>query len=270
VVDPSAPSYTAAAEAIVAELPPRRYRITELASDATAELAALRDRRVTVVAVGAAAVTAARTELPGKDLVFCQVLAPEALLGQGERVWGVHALPPLAVQLRSWRAVDPTLRTVALIVSDRDAALAREAAEAARANATDLLIETSTSDRETLYLFRRLAAEVDGLWLLPDHTALSPSALRELLSYASARRIGVLAFSDALLTRGALLSATSLPQDVAAAVHDVVERVVTGKTADLPAVTPLSAVALEVNAAVARELGLPAPAATRWVTREPD
>jgi ABC-type uncharacterized transport system substrate-binding protein len=270
VVDTTTGSYTSVAAAIADELPPRRYRVTEIASSATDELAALRDRPVTLIAVGANAVTAARTQLPDKPLVFCQVVAPEMLVGDAKRVWGVRALPPLSLQLRSWRAVDPTLRTVALIVSEAQAALAAEAEQAARDNATDLVVETSASDRETLYLFRRIAAEVDGLWLLPDNQALSPTALRELLSYATARGIGVLTFNDALLRRGALLSAMSLPEDVAATVHAVVERVVAGKTSGLAAVTPLSAATVEVNAAVAGELGLERPQVTRWVTREAD
>jgi hypothetical protein len=267
-VDNTASSHAAIAAAIVAELPPRRYRVRELASDSTAELAALADRPVTIVAVGAEAVRAARAAAPGKDLVFCQVLAPETLLG--ERAWAIRALPPLALQLESWRAIDPSLRTIALIVSDADNDLAVEAARAARDSATDLLVATSSSDRETLYRFRRLAADVDGLWLLPDNAALSPSALRELLSYAAARGIGVLTFNESLLRRGALLSATSLPEDVAATVHRVVESIVAGTTAHLPSITPLSAAALEINTSVAADLGLPPPIATRWVTREAD
>jgi ABC-type uncharacterized transport system substrate-binding protein len=270
VVDPGAPSHGAVAAEIEAALPPRLYRVVQIASDATAELEALRDRPVTVVAVGASAVAAARTQLPGKPLVFCQVLAYEDLLDGGESIWGVPSLPPLALQLTTWKAIDPTLRTVALIVSDASAALAAEAQQAARDSATDLVVEASSSDRETMYLFRRLAAGVDGLWLLPDNEALSPTALRDLLSYALARGIGVLTFNDALLRRGALLSATSVPADVAATVTRVVERVVAGRTADLPAMTPLSAAEFEINQSVATTLGLAPIAISRWVTREPD
>ena len=270
VIDMSSESHAAVAAAIAAELPPRAYNVVEVVSTAKDELAALRDRALTIVAVGAAAVAAARTELPGKDIVFCQVLGYEALFAAGERVWGVLPLPPLALQLRGWRSVDPSLRTIALVVSDPQDALAAEAQQAASAAAADLHIEISSSDRETLYLFRRIAADVDGLWLLPDEEALSPSVLRELLSYAATRGIGVLTFSEALLSRGALLSATSVPADVAATVHRIVERVVAGRTSDLPAMTPLSAAEFAVNTNLAVTLGLPPPAASRWVTRDPD
>ena len=73
-----------------------------------------------------------------------------------------------------------------------------------------------------------------------------------------------------LLPRGALLTATAVPADVAATVAHVVERVVAGRGAELPSMTPLSAAELAVNVPIARTLGLPPVAAQRWVAREPD
>jgi ABC-type uncharacterized transport system substrate-binding protein len=270
ILDTSTPAHAVVADEIAATLPPRLYRVTRFASDATAELAALRDRSVTLVAVGAEAVRAARAALPDKPLVFCQVPEYPKALPAGAPAWGVRTLPPLELQLKSWRAIDPTLRTVALIVSASGAELAEEAREAASSLATDLLVETSTSDRETLYLFRRLAATVDGLWLLPDNDALSPQALRELLSYAASRGIGVLTFNEALLARGALAAATAVPADVAATVARLVARVASGETAQLPAMTALSAAALAVNVEAATALGLPPVARQRWVAHESD
>jgi ABC-type uncharacterized transport system substrate-binding protein len=270
VLDTSTGTHSAVADEIEAALPPRQYRVERFPASATQELAALRGRSVTVVAVGPGAVEAARAATPAAPLVFCQVLEFAEALRAGGPTWGVQTLPPLDLQLKSWQAVDPSLRTVALIVGASGAALADEARRAATSRATDLLVETSTSDRETLYLFRRLAATVDGLWLLPDNDALSPQALREILSYASSRGIGVLTFNEALLARGALLTATAVPSDVAAAVARVVERVVAGRTAELPSMTPLSAAAFTVNTGLATSLGLPPVAVERWVAREPD
>jgi len=269
VVDTSTPAHAAIADEIAAALPPRRYRIERFQATAP-ELDALRTRGVTVVAVGPEAVLAARAALPDKPLVFCQVPAYAEILQAGAPIWGVQTLPPLELQLKSWQSVDPSLRTIVLIVSASGATLAAEAQRAASTLAADLLVETSASDRETLYLFRRLAATVDGLWLLPDNNALSPPVLRELLALASTRGIGVLTFNEALLSRGALLTATAVPADVAETVVHVVDRVVAKRTSDLPPMTPLSAAALAVNADVATALGLPPVAVTRWVVREPD
>ena len=51
------------------------------------------------------------------------------------------------------------------------------------------------------------------------------------------------------------MTATAVPADVAATVQHVVERVVAGRTADLPPMTPLSAAELAINASVASTLG---------------
>jgi ABC-type uncharacterized transport system substrate-binding protein len=270
VLDADTPAHVAVADEIAAALSPRLYRVTRFTTAETSALETLRPRAVTIVAVGNDAVSAARAALPGKPLVFCQVPDSDEALQAGGPIWGVHSLPPLALQLESWQAVDPSLRTIALIVGASGAALADEARRAATALAIDLLVETSASDRETLYLFRRLATAIDGLWLLPDNDALSPAVLRELLGYASARGIGVLTFNEALLSRGALLTATAVPADVAATVQRVVERVVAGRTAGLAAMTPLSAAELAINTTVASTLGLPPTPEQRWVTREPD
>jgi ABC-type uncharacterized transport system substrate-binding protein len=270
VVDASTPAHAAVADEIDAALPPRRYRVARFTTAAAADLDVLRSRRVTIIAVGPEAVRAARAALPDKPLVFCQVPAYAEALAAGAPIWGVQTLPPLELQLKSWQSVDPSLRTIALILSVSGAELAEEARRAASALAKDLLVEISTSDRETLYLFRRLATNVDGLWLLPDNDALSPQVLRELLAYAPSRGIGVLTFNEALLARGALLTATAVPADVAATVADVVERVVGDRTAELPPMTPLSAAELAVNVEIATTLGLPPVTVRRWVAREPD
>jgi ABC-type uncharacterized transport system substrate-binding protein len=270
VVDPSTPAHAAVADEIEAALPPRRFRVTRVTASAAAELDALRDRRITVVAVGPEAVREARAALPDQPLVFCQVPQYAEALQPGAPTWGVETLPPLELQLKSWQAIDPSLRTIALIVGAAGEALAEEARRAASALSADLLVEMSDSDRETLYLFRRLATTVDGLWLLPDNDALSPQILRELLSYASSRGIGVLTFNEALLARGALLTATAVREDVAATVAHVVDLVVAGRTAELEPMTPLSAAELAVNVSVATTLGLPPVAVSRWVAREAD
>jgi ABC-type uncharacterized transport system substrate-binding protein len=261
----------AVAEEIAALLPADRYRVSQIAiGEAPAPLEALRTAPAAIVAVGLKAVEAARSQLPGKPIVFCQVFAYEEALDGGGPIWGVHSVPPLTLQLRNWKAVDPTLRTVAVILSEMHADLAAEAVRAAETSATGVRLEISASDRETLYLFKRLASDVDGLWLFPDNRVLSPTVLRELLGYASSHGVGVLTFNDALLQWGALLSVSSSPEDVAQRVREVLDRVVAGKTQGLPAMTQLSVLDLQINQNVANRLGLPAVPQARWVTREPD
>ncbi len=266
VFDARTASAAATAAAIAEALPPQQYRVAtvdsaNLAPPAQPEL---------VIAVGLAAVDAARARLPGVPIVFCQVFAYEDVLKNGGAIWGVDPLPPLALQLKTWRRIDPTLRSIALILGEARDALAAEATKAAVSVGAEVRFETSHSDRETLYLFKRLAGQVDGLWLFPDNRVLSPTVLRELLSYANSHSVGVLTLNESLLRWGALASATSVPADVAEAVHLVADRVVAGSTQDLPAMTPLRAADLRVNLAVAAALGLPHVAEPHWVARDPD
>lgn len=268
VFDADTASAAATAAAIADALPPRAYRVATVDS-ANLSPPAPDAQPAVVIAVGRAAIDAARARLPGRPIVFCQVFAYEDVLKSGGAIWGVHSLPPLALQLKSWRAIDPTLHSVALILGEERGALAAEAAQAAASVGTAVRLETSHSDRETFYIFKRLATQVDGLWLLPDNRVLSPTVLRELLSYANSHGVGVLAPNESLLRWGALASAASVPADIAEAVRLVAERVAAGKTQGLPAMTPLRAAELHVNLTVAAALGLRVTE-PHWVARDPD
>ncbi len=269
VFDTEAASAAATAAAIADALPAKDYRVVTVGSTSLAPTAP-RAQPAVVIAVGLAAVDAARARLPGLPIVFCQVFAYEDVLKDGGSIWGVHSLPPLELQLKAWRGIDPRLRSVAVILGEARNELMAEAAAAAAAANVEMRFETSHSDRETLYLFKRMATQVDGLWLLPDNRVLSPGVLRELMSYASSHGVGVLALNESLLRVGALASAVAVPADIAATVRRVAERVAAGKTQDLPPMTALHAAELRVNPTVAAALGLPHPADAHWVVRDAD
>ncbi len=179
-------------------------------------------------------------------------------------------MPPLHLQLQAWKSIDSSLDRIGLITSEAHAAVADEASEAAGDVRAELTHLVSTSDRETLYLFKRLAPQIDGLLLFPDSQILSPNVLRELLSYAVSHDVGVLVFNDSLLAWGALLSASSRTPNVAVTVAGVLDRVVAGRTEDLPTMTPLSEVAVSFNADVATQLGMNVVPRSSWVIREAD
>jgi hypothetical protein len=261
---------TPSAAAIVAEvestLPAPRYRVTAITLGTGApELPAA---PAAIVAVGREAVDAARALSADTPIVFAQVFAYEQVLAAGGAVWGVQSLPPLHLQLEAWKTLDPSLARVGVILSAAHARWAADALAAARATSIDMTLETSASDRETLYLFKRLAPRLDGLWLLPDNEVLGPAVLNELIDYATSHGVSVLSFNDALLPRGALVSVSSAPEDVAEKIRYVLDRVVAGDTEDLPAMTALSVAALQVNPSVAAALELPPVPESAWVTRD--
>jgi ABC-type uncharacterized transport system substrate-binding protein len=256
------------ADTIADRLNSASYRITRVAVDANDVDAGTLP--VAAVAVGLDAAKFARDRWPDRPVVFCDVVNHHDLIDGGTGLWGVQALPPPSLQLRGWKALDPSLERIGVIVGDTESEQVDQLVAAARSVGIDVTIERSTSDRETLYLFRRMSPEIDGFWLLPDSDVLSPGVLRELLSYAVSHDIGVLSFNRALLPWGALLAAESRPDDVAAHVHAVLDRAVAGRTATLATLTPLSEAAVEFNPEVAERLGLTHQSDQGWVLREHD
>jgi len=251
-------------------LPVETYRLTLVdveAENSQRILYSLRGRAgLVVVAIGLPAARSARDQLSA-PILFAQVFNYQELLNTGKAVRGVTAMPPLDLQVQDWKKFDPKLRRVGLIVSPQHMDLIPQAERAANSAAVTVKYEVSDSDRETLYVFKRLAPQIDGLWLLPDDRILSPTVLRELLSYAASHGVRVCVFSDSLLEWGALMSASPTPGDIARTLRRVLEDMTAERTNALPPLTPLSELIVRVNPQVAARFGLSVPPGGSWVVR---
>lgn len=210
-----------------------------------------------VFAIGLRAATVAKAyaKVP---VVFCQVfnVVDNDLISA--RVKGVAALPPLALQIGAWKEVNPGLEKIGAILGTGHDSLVLEATRAAETAGLILHHRVAKSDRETLYLFNRLAPNIDGFWLFPDNRILSPTVLRQMLDYASRHDVQVAVFNPNLLELGATLSATSVESDVAATVVAVARRVIQGRGDSVPDVTPLKRINVKTNRTVAKRLELAA------------
>jgi ABC-type uncharacterized transport system substrate-binding protein len=259
------------AEQLRRQLPGPTYRVT-LADVEAAEskplLDALRGKPgLTIVAVGLPASRIARDHFSG-PVVFSQVYNYQELMVPGRSVRGVAAMPPLDLQLQEWKKLDPKLSRVGLILSQSHESLLASAKDAAKAASVTIKHEFSDSDRATLYLFKRLAPQIDGLLLFPDDRILSPRVLRELLAYAASHGVRVSVSSDTLLQWGAFISATPTPSDVARTLRRTLDGMA-GAPADLESViVPLSEFSLTINSQIASRLRMALPlAASSWVVR---
>lgn len=206
-----------------------------------------------VVAIGSLA-TRAAARLDGLRVVYCLdfTLGPQRRERDGMR--GVRAWPPAAVQLEAWKRLDPGLVRVALVTGEGESALVKEALAAAPQLGIELQHVEVQSDRELLYVVKRLGPEVQGIWFPPDSRVLSAKAVREALAHSLRQGKETLVFSAQLLQFGALLSVEADPRDVA---ERVLEQLQAGDAA--PAVVPLRTGRTAVNLRIARELGLPVP-----------
>ncbi|MDZ7644519.1 MAG: ABC transporter substrate binding protein [Woeseiaceae bacterium] len=208
-----------------------------------------------VVAIGLPAAVRARdfAEVP---VVFAQVFnAADYDLLQGS-TRGIAVMPPLDRQLERWLALTPDIRSIGAIVGSGHDSLLSEAERAADANSVTFQSRVAASDRETLYLFRRMLPQIDAFWLFPDNRILSPAVLREMLEQARRHDVHVAVFNDSLLELGATLSATTDPDDIAATIVDVLHRIEQGRLGDVPSVSPLTEVRTRVNDRLERQLRL--------------
>jgi ABC-type uncharacterized transport system substrate-binding protein len=204
-----------------------------------------------VIAIGLRAATVARS-FSKVPVVFCQVFNIADNKLTSAQVKGVAALPPLALQVGAWKQLNPGLQDIGAIVGSGHDGLIEEAKDAARSGGLTLHHRIAGSDRETLYLFNRLAPDIDGFWLFPDNRILSPAVLREILAYASRHHVQVAAFNPRLLELGATLSAKSVDSDIAATVVDVARRMAKGESDAIPSVTPLNEIDIRRNPVTAK------------------
>ena len=211
-----------------------------------------------IIAVGLQAAIFAR-RIPSKAMVFCQVYNYQDHDLVSTMSKGVQLLPPFDLQLRAWRGLARNLRRIGVVTGPGHAELVAEMRRAATTFNADLTVRTVLSDQEALLAFKELVPNIEGLWLLPDNRVLSPGVLRELMSYSARHGTQVAAFSDKMLKSGALISLTSVPQDVVDRVlarFDDVDR--DGRLRG-PAMLGLTAVHTTVNDEVATLLGLKLP-----------
>jgi ABC-type uncharacterized transport system substrate-binding protein len=265
------PAYTRVASELSKHLT-KRSKVYNLNGDAGATEKALRETqwsdREQVVAIGLGAARAAR-ELSGKQVIFCQVFNYTDYDLVTPWMKGVSMLPGFSDQLRVWKDLDPNLRRVALLTGANQQHLVTAATDAAQDYGMEVVYRQVHSDKETLYSFKRLAPEVQGLWLLPDNRVLSAGVLQALMSYAVRQRKEVLVFSPTLLKIGGLISIEGTESDVAAQVLARLQQAYGKEEIPGPDVAPLTSMQLQINARVAKQLGLALPAKYKKLAYEP-
>jgi ABC-type uncharacterized transport system substrate-binding protein len=206
-----------------------------------------------VVAVGLRAAISA-TSMSKVPVVFCQVFNVQQnnLISNNSR--GIASLPPLDLQIAAWKKIDPSLSSIGAIIGPGHEDLIAEAELAAATHGIELRIRIANSDRETLYLFTRMAGEIDGFWLFPDNRILSGPVLKEMLNYASRHRVQISVFNESLLKMGATLSSSTVDADIADTIVGVLEQIAAGDIENVPPISPLSDIKILTNEKILRSM----------------
>jgi ABC-type uncharacterized transport system substrate-binding protein len=253
------PAYQTIASQIVQRGGPSEFRTVNLDGDPRisptklAEIKEFNPDKIVSIGLLAAKISRQFVETP---MVFCQVFnyLDHDLLSPNSK--GVKLLPPFPLQLEAWTELSPALKSIGLIIGPNQEDLIAEAAQAAEGYEIELTSRVVSSDKEALYVFKRLTPSIQGFWLLPDNRILSPRVLKEIMSYGTAHGVQIVVFNFQLLSLGAVMSITSNDADVAEqvlkALHDVKDN---GSFAGSP-MMPLTTMQVEINPNVSHGLRL--------------
>ncbi len=200
-----------------------------------------------VIAIGLRAAQSS-VAMSKQPVVFSQVFnyQEHKLLQENSR--GVAVLPPLDAQLSAWKKFDPTIRRIGLIIGEGHNDLLTDAELAARKHDIELVVQTTSSDQETLYFFRRMIRDIDGFWLFPDNRILSSRVLQQMLADARRQQVAVNVPSESMLSLGAMISMSSQASDIADTIVKVVRAIQAGGLASIPPITQLSEIRVTTNA----------------------
>jgi ABC-type uncharacterized transport system substrate-binding protein len=245
VLTSSQPAFLDVANALTGHLDD--FQVYDLSDDSKPPVSILRgindSDTGTVVAIG---LRAAKSSVAMADspVVFSQVFNYQdfGLLTANSR--GVAPLAPLDAQLAAWTEIDPTLSRIGIIVGEGHDELITEAQLAGQKHNVELRIRISHSDQETLYLFRRMAQDIDGFWLFPDNRILSSRSLEQILDSARRGQVAVAVPNESMLKMGATISIATQAEDIAATIAKVIRKIQSDGLRSVPAISPLSAISI--------------------------
>jgi ABC-type uncharacterized transport system substrate-binding protein len=211
-----------------------------------------------LVAIGLLAARVARKQST-RPVVFCQTYNYQEHNLISAESKGVSFLPPFDQQFASWKMLAPNLQHVGIVTGPNQAEILKEIRQAAGKRNIEIVSRTVTSDKEALLETRRMIAELEAILLLPDNRVLSPGVLREIMATGTKRHTQIAVYSPGLLDLGALISFTGTAEDIAANVIARLKQVDKSGQLSGPALRPLSALEVQVNPEVARNLSLVIP-----------
>ncbi len=195
----------------------------------------------TVVAIGLRAAKSS-VAMAEKPVIFSQVFNHQdhGLLTANSR--GVAPLAPLEAQLAAWTKVDPAISRIGIIVGEGHDDLITEASLAARKHNVELRVRISHSDQETLFMFRRMAQDIDGFWLFPDNRVLSARSLQKILETAKRGQVAVAVPYESMLAMGATISLATQADDIAATIARLIRQIHAKGLESVRPISPLSAI----------------------------
>jgi len=156
-----------------------------------------------VVALGLKAAKAV-SSLKSKHVIFSHVFNYKEHKLINGRFKGVSALPAPDQLFKDWKALSPGLTSVVLLTGDGYEKYVERAIKIAAVYGIELVHHIVKSDKEFVYIAKRLPSYIQGHWIFPDNRVLSRAALKDVMSYNSKKGKQSLVFNKGLLSFGGL------------------------------------------------------------------
>jgi hypothetical protein len=134
----------------------------------------------------------------------------------------VPALPDPALQIDLWLQHFPDAQRIGAVISEGHLPYAQGLSAAAEAAGIDFSYRIAANDQAAQVEFRRLTAQVDGLFLLPDPAIFNPDLIRDVVAHSRHNGLRLLAYNSFMHALGVDLVLTPEPDDVAIAVLELI------------------------------------------------
>ena len=211
------------------------------------------ERPKLVLAVGDTALAAAR-KLRQVPVVALMALSLTREKGPAANICGVGMVAAPERYLKLFKAMGA--RQVGVVYDPaRSGWYLKRAQSAARRLGLELVVREVRNPRDTLSRLEQLKGSVDGLWMLPDLTAVTAETVDAYFLFSLEQHTPLLTFAAAYLTKGATASLDIDRIGAGRQAGEMVLQLLNGSPPEELAVADPARAHLTVNQTVARRLG---------------
>ncbi len=213
-----------------------------------------------VLAVGAKAAALAKENLSDIPLVYCAVIDPEKHGLQAGDITGIALEIPVNAQLKTFKAVVPTLKRIGVVYDPaKTSGLIRVAQEEARRLGLELIAAEVSNAKDLPGTIRSLLPKIQGLWMIPDSTVITTDSFQFILLTTLEQNIPFMAFSNNFVKAGALLALSPDYFAIGRQSSLLVDKVIKSGVADRGKIIHPETARLSINLKTAKILGLEIP-----------
>ena len=210
-----------------------------------------------ILAVGNRGLRAAAT-ITGVPVVYMLVTSPDRIIGKRDNITGIELRLPANLQIKAMHTHLPDLKRLGVLYDPRRTGALIDKARIAAPDYDITLLPQSINNRSKIpeLLNSMLANRIDGFWMIPDLTVLSPATLQNLLLFSLEKKIPLITFSDKYLHQGAAVSITFDMHAIGAQAGRITQAIINGAPISTIAGMPADQVIVHANHQIIKKMGV--------------